>query len=135
MQQLNPLILHKPAKTKIGGSGDRIEPYRWSALWVGLVSAEGFLRSTGKLSQFRIARRERHPEAGRKRCESTQEKPETQGPWADLARPCHRGIAVPGSVGKARLGVAEKVVRVVAASLGCTTPRPCTPWLLAITTY
>ncbi len=30
----------KPGKSHIGGSGDRFEPYRWSAIRVGLVSAE-----------------------------------------------------------------------------------------------
>ncbi len=39
-QQLNPPILRKPGKSHIGGSGDRFEPYRWSAIRAGLVSAD-----------------------------------------------------------------------------------------------
>ncbi len=38
-QQKNPSLSRKPWKSQIGGSGDRSEPYRWSAIRVGLVSA------------------------------------------------------------------------------------------------
>jgi hypothetical protein len=35
-----PTIVAKTRKSHIGGSGDRLEPYRWSSIRVGLVSAE-----------------------------------------------------------------------------------------------
>jgi hypothetical protein len=39
-QPLNPPISGKPRKSHTDGSGDRVEPYRWSAIRVGLVPAE-----------------------------------------------------------------------------------------------
>ncbi len=39
-QHVNPPILRKPGKSQIGGSGDRFEPYRWSAIRVGIASAD-----------------------------------------------------------------------------------------------
>ena len=36
-QQFNPPLLRKPGKFHIGRTGDRFEPYRWSAIRVSLV--------------------------------------------------------------------------------------------------
>ncbi len=48
-QQVNPPIFRKPGKSQIVGPGDRLEPYRWSAIRAALVTAGSWMSVGGRV--------------------------------------------------------------------------------------